>query len=152
MSSHSPVQVGELERLLREISAIIKRRGRDILADFPITPPQFMALQALRHLQNPTMSQLCEDLALASSTVTDLVDRMERNEMVERVRDCEDRRVIRLKVTQKGLDVVEAVIQNRQRYLGVVFDRLDDETVGTLARVLSELRGAMREEESARKS
>ena len=40
--------VGELEWLLRHVSAVIRKRGREILADFNITPPQLTALQVLQ--------------------------------------------------------------------------------------------------------
>ena len=39
--------VEDVERLIRTVSAIIKKRGREILADFEITPPQFNALLTL---------------------------------------------------------------------------------------------------------
>ena len=35
--------VADVERLMREISVIIKRKGREILGRFPITPPQLPA-------------------------------------------------------------------------------------------------------------
>lgn len=150
MSKHSHEQVDELEHLLREISVLIKRRGREILNDFPITPPQFNALLALRHLGVPTMSQLCDHLGLASSTVTDLVDRMERTGLVERVRDSEDRRVIRLQVTERGQEVFNAVIGHRRRFLGGVLEGMDEGAVGELIRLLTVLHGLMHDEEASR--
>ena len=36
--------VEELDFLLRRVSSTVKRRGRDILADFKITTPQFNAI------------------------------------------------------------------------------------------------------------
>lgn len=54
---HAKELVAEAELVLREVSSIIKRRGRDILIDYPVTPPQFSALLALRRLKNPTMTQ-----------------------------------------------------------------------------------------------
>lgn len=35
--SHSPESVKKIERLLREISTIVKQKGREILTRFPIT-------------------------------------------------------------------------------------------------------------------
>lgn len=150
MSKHSREHVDKLEYLLREISAIIKRRGREILSDYPLTPPQFNALLALRHMGNPTMSQLCDHLALASSTVTDLVDRMERSELVERIRDSEDRRVIRLRVTPRGQEVFEAVISHRRLYLAGVLENLNEQTVGGLIDHLTVLHGLMHDEQNSR--
>ena len=148
---HAKELVAEAELVLREVSSIIKRRGRDILIDYPVTPPQFSALLALRRFKNPTMTQLCEFLSLASSTVTDLVDRMERNELVERIRDVEDRRIIRLKITKQGLKVVDAVVEQRRNYLAEVFEDIDSETLQELLRLLTLLRGKMQEHEDRSK-
>ncbi len=43
--------VVQVERLLRHVAFIIKRRGRDILNDFDITTPQFLALLVLKEHQ-----------------------------------------------------------------------------------------------------
>lgn len=43
---------------LRYISHIVKQRGREILNNYPITPPQFIALQWLRELGDLTIGEL----------------------------------------------------------------------------------------------
>ena len=109
--------VGELEWLLRHVSAVIRKRGREILADFNITPPQLTALQVLQRNGNITIGELGEKMYLAYSTATDLIDRMERNELVQRIRDNNDRRVVRLQILDKGEKLVDEVIARRKQYL-----------------------------------
>lgn len=137
--------VDELDRLLRTVSSIIKRRGRDILADFDITPPQFNALLILRNNGNLTIGELGEKMYLACSTATDLIDRMERNCLVERVRDQNDRRVIRLHVKQKGTEMVEAVMSARLRYLSGVLEQISAEEVETMISAMRHLEQLMRD-------
>lgn len=115
-------QLEEIDRLLRTVSGIVRRRGRDILVNFDITPPQFNALQILihhedEHNEHLTIGDLGEDLYLACSTATDLIDRMERNGLVERERDTSDRRIIRVRVLEKGRQVITEVLAARHRYL-----------------------------------
>ncbi|HEY3315468.1 MAG TPA: MarR family transcriptional regulator [Bacillota bacterium] len=113
-------QVQKLEELLRLVSIIIRKRGRDILQDFVVTPPQFNALLALDHHGQLTMGELCDHLYLACSTATDLVDRMERNRLIERERDQSDRRVIRLKIKDRGREIIAQVVSARREYLAAV--------------------------------
>jgi len=110
----------EIEALLRNVSTIIRKRGRDILSNFDVTPPQFDALLSLRDGGELTMGELCQKMYLACSTATDLIDRMERNGLILRERDTADRRVIRLKMTEKGQSVIEEVLRARKRYLSAV--------------------------------
>jgi len=91
----------ELEKELRHLCTMIKQKGREILTNFEITPPQFTALQYLILEENLTIGELSNKMYLACSTITDLVDRMEKNELVKRKRDEKDRRVVRVQLTEK---------------------------------------------------
>ncbi|MFP4456336.1 MAG: MarR family winged helix-turn-helix transcriptional regulator [Clostridia bacterium] len=142
-------QVEELEFLLRKISAIIKRRGRDILTDFKITPPQFNALLVLRKNGDMTIGELGEAMYLACSTATDLIDRMERNGLVERARDTNDRRVIRIHVLDKGEEVLEHVMIARKNYLQEVLEHVDNNQCQKMIESMSLLYDKMTKEELA---
>jgi DNA-binding MarR family transcriptional regulator len=117
--------VAEIEDLLRNVSTILKKRGRDILSHFDITPPQLDALLVLRDFGELTMGELCGKMFLACSTATDLIDRMERNGLIERVRDTTDRRVIRLRVLAKGSAVIDEVLDARRSYLATILTEID---------------------------
>ncbi len=142
-------QVEELEFLLRKISAIIKRRGRDILTNFKITPPQFNALLVLRRHGDMTIGELGEQMYLACSTATDLVDRMERNGLVERVRDTNDRRVIRIHVLEKGEEILGEVMTARTDYLEEVLEHVSSNECQVMIQSMSLLYKMMTEEELA---
>lgn len=107
----------KLELLLRSACFNIKQKGREILQDFDITPPQFDALQFLVDEGEMTVGELSSKLYLAPSTITDLVDRMEKNCLVKRKRDERDRRSVKLCVEEKGLTLINEVIERRQRYM-----------------------------------
>lgn len=109
--------ISKIELLLRSICFDIKQRGREILADFDITPPQFNALQFLVDEGELTVSELSSRLYLAPSTITDLIDRMEKNSLVIRVRDTKDRRIVKIQVQEKGNRLISQVIAKRCDYL-----------------------------------
>jgi DNA-binding MarR family transcriptional regulator len=135
--------VTKIERLLRHVALIIKKRGRDILVDFGITSPQFNALLTLKDHPNITMGDLCEKLFLACSTATDLIDRMEKNGFLERARDSQDRRVIRLSISEKGIQVINEVIVARQHYVASILEKLTDEEIDQLGDSLDKLHSLM---------
>ncbi len=117
--------VAEIEELLRNVGTMLKKRGRDIVSNFDITPPQLDALLVLREFGELTMGELCGRMFLACSTATDLIDRMERNGLIERVRDTNDRRVIRLRVLDKGSVVIGEVLEARRLYLSTILTEVD---------------------------
>lgn len=146
MSDQVVDPVTKIERLLRHVAFIIKKRGRDILVDFGITTPQFSALLALREQPNMTMGELCEKLFLACSTATDLIDRMEKNGFLERNRDEQDRRVIRLVISEKGHQVIKEVIEARRRYVASMLEKLSPDETEQLGASLEKLHSLMVQE------
>ena len=136
---HNMEQIELLERELRHIAALIKQKGREILSNYTITPPQFIALQWLHELGDMTIGDLSNKMYLAFSTTTDLVDRMERNELVQRIRDNQDRRVVRIHLLKEGERIIEEVIEQRQNYLADIVKDFKCEEVQSLSILLSKL-------------
>lgn len=121
-----------IEENLRRVCYKIKKKGREILNDVDITPPQFEALQYLRNEENLTIGELSSRMYLACSTVTDLLDRMERNELVRRVKDENDRRIVRIVVLQKGHDLIKLVMENRITYVESILSQLDETVIDAI--------------------
>ena len=138
--------VAEIENTLRMVSLILRKRGRDILGNFNVTPPQLNALNFLRH-GSLTMGELGQKMYLACSTATDLIDRMERNGLIQRERGTSDRRVIRLKMTDKGSQVIDEVITARKRYLAGVLAKVAPEARKALVENLHKIHELMKVEE-----
>ena len=106
-----------LEKQLRYIASIIRVTGRQILTDVGITPPQFVALQWILEEEGMTIGELSSHLFLAFSTTTDLVDKLEEKEFVERKKDEKDKRLVRIYLKPKGEETIQAVIRKRQEFL-----------------------------------
>ncbi len=138
-------KVADTEKSLRYISAIIKQKGREILNQYTITPPQFVALQWLHENGDMTIGELSNKMYLACSTTTDLIDRMEKHELVVRVKDEYDRRVVRIHLLGEGARIIEEVIEKRQDYLAEVLSSFSNEEIVLLEMILGKLHLEMKE-------
>jgi DNA-binding MarR family transcriptional regulator len=140
-------EIVELEWVLRRISAIIRQKGREILSDFPITPPQFVALQWLKEEGDMTIGDLSSKMYLANSTTTDLIDRMEKSGLVKRVRNSSDRRVVQIHLLDKGREIIDEVIRHRQIYLNDIISHFSPEKVKVIHESLNLLFQEMEKDE-----
>jgi DNA-binding MarR family transcriptional regulator len=120
-----PEYVVDIEQRLRQIAAVVRRRGRMLLEGCGITPPQLDALVILQKDGELTIGDLSNRLYLAYSTTTDLVDRLERACFVVRHRDTEDRRVVRVRLQEHGATLIEEVLNARRAYLADVLSSID---------------------------
>lgn len=136
-NNHHHEKINEIEYDLRKVNAVVKQKGREILNNFPITPPQFIALQWLSEEGDMTIGDLSNKMYLAFSTTTDLIDRMEKNQLVERVRDKRDRRVVRIHLLDKGSKIIEDVLERRRAYLREMLSDLDQEKINQVSESLA---------------
>ena len=73
-----------------------------------LTYPQSKLLIILRENGECTMSMIAEKGLWHMSTVTELVNRMDKEGYVEKQIDQMDKRVVRVRITQKGIDVLDS--------------------------------------------
>jgi MarR family transcriptional regulator, organic hydroperoxide resistance regulator len=138
--------VAIIEKEMRYINVIIKQKGRELLTDYAITPPQFVALQWLFEDGDMTIGDLSNKMYLACSTTTDLVDRMEKKQLLMRVKDPNDRRVVRIHLLEEGKRIIDEVIKKRQAYLEEVLKNFSNNEILLLQDNLMKLHQEMRKE------
>ncbi|HET8541326.1 MAG TPA: MarR family transcriptional regulator [Anaeromyxobacter sp.] len=136
-------------RALRErLLGLARRRSlRDPVAasceTLGLTAPQIHALLWLGHDGPLTMGELARRVAVTEKTVTGIVDRLERDGLVRRERDAEDRRVVRARATGRGeavsRDIEEGVHGKLVRLLALLDARDRRALVGILERLLARL-------------
>jgi MarR family 2-MHQ and catechol resistance regulon transcriptional repressor len=75
-----------------------------------LTPSQFSVLEALYHLGSMTQGEVSTKVLKSGSNMTTVIDNLERDGLVKRERDAQDRRVIHVHLTEAGTGTLEAVL------------------------------------------
>ena len=128
-----------LEKNLRTISTRIRREGRRVLRDFPITPAQFDVLQVLFFNGEKRMSDISRWLGITKSTTTGLVKRLIDADLVERRRSDKDRRSYIIDISAAGKTLIEKVIDRRVEYLKSVMTEIKSDQVKELEVIIKNL-------------
>lgn len=89
----------------------------------------FRILMLLSQNQEPlTMSELSAELEVPMSTATRIVDGLVKGGMAERVNDPNDRRVVRVRMSQNGQELYEAgMAHSQQRIIRLLKDFTPEE-------------------------
>ncbi|MGZ4605586.1 MAG: MarR family winged helix-turn-helix transcriptional regulator [Oryzihumus sp.] len=104
--------------------------SRAAAAEHGLTHAQHQLLLAIRGHRgedSPTIGQVADHLLVKHHTVSELADRTSELGLVERVRDAADHRVVRLRLTEAGQQVITdltAVHLDELRGLAPFLDRL----------------------------
>jgi DNA-binding MarR family transcriptional regulator len=91
---------------LRRITRAIGIHSRYLASNFGLTGPQLVCLRVVARLRTTTPSELARQVALSQATVTGIVDRLVRRDLITRGRSETDRRHVQLSITDAGLDLV----------------------------------------------
>ena len=75
---------------------------RERLAQYDVTPIQYALLKCLSTDDGQTPSQLAQALRLDASSITGLLTRLEKKELVQRVYSTEDRRSVHVHLLDAG--------------------------------------------------
>lgn len=79
-----------------------RRLTKGMAREVGLTGPQLTVLKLLETFPDLSLSSLSERIRAQNSTVTGIIDRMEREGLVTRERSKTDRRVVFIRLTDKG--------------------------------------------------
>jgi MarR family transcriptional regulator, organic hydroperoxide resistance regulator len=126
-----------IEQHLRTIRRMARSTLRADIALGHLTRPQMHALEAIVRHGSLSLKALSRHLALAHSTVSGIVDRLERRGLVRRETDPEDRRGIRILPSSEVTAYIAEALPSRR--LGPLLDALRGASAEERARILAGL-------------
>jgi DNA-binding MarR family transcriptional regulator len=127
---------GALSELLMRAARTQRRRWRDALAPWDLSPSQARALRVVSEHEGARVSDLAEALRIAPRSATELADGLQERGLVERTTDPRDRRAVILRPTSEGRRVRGEVEAARAADSRALFERLPAAERATLARLL----------------
>jgi DNA-binding MarR family transcriptional regulator len=126
LESHNLV-LGEVRRKLAEAT----------------TMPRFDLLANLEREDGQTLAALSRRMLVTAGNLTGLVDRAERDGVVERRADPRDRRLSRVYLTPKGRELIVELLPKHADEIGALFEELDPSDKRELRRLLGKLRDSL---------
>lgn len=100
------IAISEIMQSLRRIIKSIQDYYQEVSENFGVTGPQLWALKTISHHDSLSLSELSQKMYLHPSTITGVIDRLEKKGYVKRNRNQGDRRVVCVALTAKGKSLV----------------------------------------------
>lgn len=106
-------EVGEfVQRLVR----IIQMFERDQIKPFGFTTTQCYVLLETLNATKLSMNELSEKMNLNTSTMTRIIDNLVRDQLIERMKADDDRRVVYINLTGKGYEAAKELKESVNNY------------------------------------
>lgn len=103
------------------------------------TRVQWLVMYYLLRYGKMNQSDLGKKMDIKDSTVVRLIDRMEKEEFVERVKDAKDRRVTYVMLTEKGKKRIEELLPIGEEMSKVFSENISDEEFEIFNKVLNKM-------------
>jgi DNA-binding MarR family transcriptional regulator len=114
---------------LRHIIQEMSKYSKYVLENYKITVPQLICLQEVYQHGPISIGALTKIVFLNNSTVTGIIDRLEKREFVRRVRISQDRRQVHLEITEQGITFLKKAPKPLQDQFIDRLKALDEEKI-----------------------
>lgn len=135
----------EVVKLFKQVVSLLKQNMLKGFENTGITPPQGMLIGSLSKFGKLKISDLSDNLGLSNSTVSGIIDRLEKQEMVIRTRSQEDKRVVYVSLSEKFEEGHHNFHRRAEENIQAIMDRGTNEDLekimdglNTLKKLLSE--------------
>lgn len=125
-------------KLARSHSVVQKKMSEDIRRH-GLTVPQFGVIEAIGHLGPLKVGELCKKMLVTGGNMTLVLDNLEKNELIERTFSKDDRRAIKINLSEKGKRLFDEIFIQHADFIGDLFSVLpqtEQKQLGTLLKKL----------------
>ncbi|MBZ0217614.1 MAG: MarR family transcriptional regulator [Fimbriimonadaceae bacterium] len=127
--------------LMKCMNLIEERLGQHLQSNYDTRLRSFDVLAQIdRPPSNPTLGELSRRLMVTTGNVTFLIDRLEREGLVERQPSPSDRRSHTVRLTAKGRALFDEILPEHNRILKKLLHGLGAENRSSLEKLLRRLR------------
>lgn len=111
---------------LRQIIRAIDLHSKKLNKDAGLTGPQLILMRSIHDLGEVTIRELAVHTNMSQGTATTILDRLERNGYVQRVRSNSDKRKVHAHLTDEGRKLLAQAPQPLQESFVEQFHQLQD--------------------------
>ena len=93
---------------IRQIIRSIDLQSKQLTKKYGLTGPQLIVLKEIYRFPEKKLSEISRQVSLSQATVTTILDRLEQQGFVKRVRDITDKRKVNVHLNEKALNLLNA--------------------------------------------
>ena len=111
---------------IRKITRAIDLHSKDLKKKFGLTIPQLVILQEVKNSKEISVTDLSKTIDLSQATVTDIVNRLVKNELISKKKSDKDKRMVVIQPLPKGLALLDQAPPPLQKTFSQRFSALEN--------------------------
>lgn len=138
----------QIIKILKLVKGSIKHNFEKPFKDLNLTGPQSMLLGTLKHNGPMKVTELSQKMGLSNSTVSGIIDRLELQNFVVRIRNEQDRRVVMIDLHDNFKLITKEQFCSFDSKLSEIMKDAKDEELDIILKGLDTLNKILRKEEN----
>lgn len=138
----------EVGKLFHIINHKLKQQMRKCFEDMGISMPQGMVMGLLFKNGEMKISELSRQLGLSNSTISGMIDRLEKQCIVERIRSEVDRRIVYVKISKQNAELQQNFHKTAEENFEKLLDKGTPEEMEKIAEGLRVLNKILNQNEN----
>lgn len=137
----------EVARLFQEVMQLFKHSMHKLLDETGMSAPQGMVLGLLSKKKKMKITELSSHLCLSNSTVSGIIDRLEKQKMVVRERSEEDKRVVYVSISPNFADMHKIFRKQFEKNIENIMSKGNSEEIHKIFEGLDALKKLLSEQQ-----
>lgn len=100
-------RINEVLVSLRRVIRATDLHSKHLAKTTGLTAPQILLMQTIRDKGQVTIGELANEVSLSQATVTSILDRLEKRELIYRERSAEDKRKVHAYLTEDAIEILK---------------------------------------------
>ncbi len=130
----------EIFDLLNELQTTFHKSLEDYFCKWSLTSSQILVLSLLDDHTELKISEIAANISLPDSNVSGIIDRLEKAGYAQRTRGVKDKRVVKVKLTNKAHDIKKDFDLNVKKYFQQLLDKTSQDEIDEIAYNLEKLK------------
>lgn len=131
--------------LLKELNALFNKNLKQYFTQWGLTSPQILVLSLLGESKEMKISDIACSMGMADSNISGIVDRLEKTGFVERIRSTEDRRIVKVKLTDKVDEIENNLVTELENYFTQILSKFSQDELDEIIMSMEKLKGRLEE-------
>jgi len=113
--------------VLMKASKSIQEHVKKDISNHGMRTSDFTVLEALYHKGRQTIREISEAVLINTGSITYVIDKLEKKELLKRSYCKEDRRVVYIQITDKGKELMDEIFPQHQEMIEQLFEDITTE-------------------------
>jgi len=131
----------ELLIALRQVIRAIDLYSKKLSKETGLTGPQLLVLQAVEEHDDAMVKEVAGTINLSSATITSILDRLEKRNLVTRTRSTTDKRKVGISLTVAGNEIIKDSPKPLQSHFIARFEAMENweqsQMLATMQKIVS---------------